>query len=88
MKRSDQTFIINGNNRISENGVYEAAGTVFEYRRIDDAIDDSDENIEGVTEWLTATGPLSESIHLSVTFRPIFLKFEAFFTRRFFLLNL
>lgn len=66
MKRSDQTSIINGNNRISESGVYEAAGTTFEYRRIDDAIEDIDENIEGVTEWLTATGPITESIHLSV----------------------
>lgn len=72
MKQSDQTSIINGNNRISESGVYEAAGTTFEYRRIDDAIEDSDENIEGVTEWLTATGPISESIHLSVIFRPVF----------------
>lgn len=66
LKRADQTSIINGNNRISESGVYDAAGTTFEYRRIDDAIESSDEDIEGVTEWLTATGPISESIHLLV----------------------
>lgn len=60
------SFIINGDNSISDSGVYKAAGAVFDYRRIDDAIEASDENSEGVTEWITATGPLRETIHLMV----------------------
>lgn len=47
--------------------MYKAAGAVFDYRRIDDAIEASEENSEGVTEWITATGPIRESIHLMVT---------------------
>lgn len=65
--KRDHEFIINGDNVISDSGVYKAAGTVFDYRRIDDAIETSDENIEGVTEWITATGPIREAIHLMVS---------------------
>lgn len=60
------SFIINGDNAISDSGAYKAAGAIFDYRRIDDAIETSDENIEGVTEWITATGPIREPIHLMV----------------------
>lgn len=67
LKRADHSFIINGDNKISESGVYNAAGTTFDYRRIDDAIESSDENTEGVTEWITATGPIRETIHLLVS---------------------
>lgn len=66
LKQRDREFIINGDNVISDSGVYRAAGTVFDYRRIDDAIETSDENIDGVTEWITATGPTREAIHLMV----------------------
>lgn len=66
MKRADHSYIINGVNIISDAGVYNAAGAEFDYRRIDDAIDSSDENTEGVTEWITATGPIREEIHLMV----------------------
>ena len=46
--------------------MYKAAGAVFDYRRIDDAVEASDENAEGVTEWITATGPIREVVHLMV----------------------
>lgn len=59
------SFFINGDNIISDSGIYKAAGAVFDYRRIDDAIDTNDENT-GVTEWITATGPVREPIHLMV----------------------
>lgn len=65
LKRNHE-FIINGDNVISDSGVYQAAGAVFDYRRIDDAIETSDENVEGVTEWITSTGPIREAIHLMV----------------------
>lgn len=65
MKR-DHSFIINGENIISDSGIYKAAGAIFDYRRIDDAIETSDENTEGVTEWITATGPIREPVHLMV----------------------
>lgn len=84
LKRVDNTYIINGANIISDAGVYNAAGAEFDYRRIDDAIDSSDENTEGVTEWITATGPIREEIHIMVSFHqnlfklsnsPIFCRF-------------
>lgn len=49
MLKRDHSFIINGDNIISDSGVYRAAGAVFDYRRIDDAIQASDESSEGVT---------------------------------------
>lgn len=67
MLKRDHSFIINGDNIISDSGVYQAAGAIFDYRRIDDAIETSDENTEGVTEWITATGPIREAIHLMVS---------------------
>lgn len=65
LKRSDE-YIINGDNTISDSGVYRAAGSVWDYRRIDDAIESSDEKTEGVTEWITATGPIREAVYLMV----------------------
>lgn len=73
--KRDHSFIINGDNIISDSGVYRAAGSVFDYRRIDDAIETSDENSEGVTEWITATGPIKEAIHLMVEFLFLLSKF-------------
>lgn len=64
--KHDHSFIINGDNSISDSGVFRAVGTIFDYRRIDDAIETSDENSEGVTEWITATGPIREAIQLMV----------------------
>lgn len=71
MLKHDHSYIINGDNSISDSGVYRAAGAIFDYRRIDDAIETSDENSEGVTEWITATGPIRESVHLMVRIRDI-----------------
>lgn len=72
LRRADHSYIINGDNIISDSGIYNAAGAAFDYRRIDDAIETSDESNEGVTEWITATGPVREEIHLMVT---IFISF-------------
>lgn len=66
LKNSNHAYIINGHNKISNSGVFSGAGATFDYRRIDDAIESSDENNEGVTEWITATGPIKEAIHLLV----------------------
>lgn len=77
--KRDHSFIINGDNIITDSGVYRAAGAIFDYRRIDDAIETSDENSEGVTEWITATGPIREAIHLMVNdFFQFLLKFFYF----------
>lgn len=66
MLKHDRSYIINGDNIISDSGVFRAAGAVFDYRRIDDAIETSDEKSEGVTEWITATGPIREAVQLMV----------------------
>lgn len=76
MLKRDHSFIVNGDNIISDSGIYKAAGAVFDYRRIDDAIDTSDENTEGVTEWITATGPIREAVHLMVS-----IAFSCYFSK-------
>lgn len=63
---------------VSDAGVYNAAGAEFDYRRIDDAIESSDENTEGVTEWITATGPIKEEIHLMVLIADLHNLFRIF----------
>ncbi|XP_053694412.1 thrombospondin type-1 domain-containing protein 4 [Sabethes cyaneus] len=60
-------FIINGDYTISLSGFYQGAGTIFEYRRVDGLNNGSTSSfrkIEGVTEWITAPGPLSEPVEL------------------------
>ncbi|XP_058815718.1 A disintegrin and metalloproteinase with thrombospondin motifs 7-like isoform X1 [Topomyia yanbarensis] len=62
-----QRFIINGDYTISLSGFYQGAGTIFEYRRVDGLNNGSTSSfrkIEGVTEWITAPGPLLEPIEL------------------------
>lgn len=71
LKYSNQNFIINGDYSVSLSGVYEAAGAVFDYRRIDGLTNGSTQGyrkVEGVTEWITCTGPITEPIHLMVSF--------------------
>lgn len=48
---------------MSKTGLYNAAGTAFDYHRIDEL---KDNRKAGVTEWITATGPTTESMNLMV----------------------
>lgn len=66
LKRSDQKFILNGDYALSDSGVYEAAGAVFDYRRMDAFTKNSS---DVVTEWITCTGPITEAVHLMVSAR-------------------
>lgn len=69
LKSSDQKYVINGDFTVSLSGPYEAVGTIFDYRRIDGLTNGSSQGnkkIDGVTEWITCTGPTSEPIHLMV----------------------
>jgi len=69
LKAADGRFIINGDYTVSLSGLYEAAGTVFDYRRLDGLTNSSSKHerpIEGVTEWITCTGPTYEPIYLMV----------------------
>ncbi|XP_059620456.1 thrombospondin type-1 domain-containing protein 4 isoform X3 [Phlebotomus argentipes] len=59
LRNENQSTIINGDYTVSSSGIYEAAGTTFDYRRIDNAIN-------GVTEWITSLGPTAEPIQLMV----------------------
>ncbi|GAB0094710.1 thrombospondin type-1 domain-containing protein 4 [Sergentomyia squamirostris] len=59
LRNENQSSIINGDYTVSSSDIYEAAGTTFDYRRIDNAIN-------GVTEWITSLGPTAEPIHLMV----------------------
>lgn len=54
-------FVFNGENRMSESRSYEAAGTTFDYHRIDGI-----QHSEGVTEWITSVGPVREPVELLV----------------------
>lgn len=56
-------YVINGENAMSKTGLYNAAGTSFDYHRIDEL---KDNRKAGVTEWITATGPTTESMNLMV----------------------
>lgn len=66
-------YIINGD----YSGLYEAAGTMFDYRRIDD----NRQKKEGVTEWITCTGPTTEPVNLMVSLRFI-ITFHHHFNRK------
>uniref|UniRef100_A0A1L8E3F1 Putative thrombospondin type-1 domain-containing protein 4 n=1 Tax=Nyssomyia neivai TaxID=330878 RepID=A0A1L8E3F1_9DIPT len=57
LRNENQSSIINGDYTVSSSGIYEAAGTTFDYRRIDSAIN-------GVTEWITSLGPTAEPVQL------------------------
>lgn len=64
LRTEDQKYVFNGDNEMSDSGVYEAAGAVFDYHRLDSLQEQS----EGVTEWVTCTGPIRESLELMVRF--------------------
>lgn len=72
LKTTDNRYIINGDFTVSLSGQYEAAGTTFDYRRIDGLTNSSGQSgerqIEGVTEWITCMGPTTDPIHLMVFF--------------------
>ncbi|XP_030240028.1 thrombospondin type-1 domain-containing protein 4 isoform X1 [Drosophila navojoa] len=61
LRTSEQKSIFNGENEISESGSYEAAGAFFDYHRIDGV-----QQGEGVTEWITCTGPIRDPVELLV----------------------
>ncbi|XP_030561294.1 thrombospondin type-1 domain-containing protein 4 isoform X1 [Drosophila novamexicana] len=61
LRTSEQKSIFNGENEVSESGSYEAAGTTFDYHRIDGV-----QQGEGVTEWITSTGPIKDPVELLV----------------------
>lgn len=66
LKESDDgKYVINGDYVLSKTGLYRAAGTTFDYRRIDEL--KSNKNA-GVTEWITSTGPTTESLNLMVLY--------------------
>ena len=46
---------------MSESSAYEAVGAIFDYHRIDGL-----QHSEGVTEWITAIGPITEMLELMV----------------------
>lgn len=72
LKDANQHYIINGDYTMSTSGIYEAAGTIFDYRRIDGLTNSSlsgYRNKEVVTEWITNTGPITEPIELMVIIR-------------------
>lgn len=66
LKSDADKFILNGDFSITPSGIYDAAGTVFDYKRIDTPHSSSHKKIEGVTEWITAIGPTTEPLHLMV----------------------
>uniref|UniRef100_A0A336LKH9 CSON007946 protein n=1 Tax=Culicoides sonorensis TaxID=179676 RepID=A0A336LKH9_CULSO len=70
LKTRDNRFVINGDYTVSLSGQYEAAGTTFDYRRIDGLTNSSgqsaERHIEGVTEWITCNGPTTEVVQLMV----------------------
>lgn len=66
LKRFDKSFIMNGDHIVSNSGEYKAAGAKFDYRRIDGPFNMDKNRKEGVTEWITATGSITEPIYLMV----------------------
>lgn len=67
LKTADQRFFINGDYTISLSGHYIAAGTVFDYRRVDglnNGSNSSFRHVEGITEWVTALGPTNEPVQV------------------------
>lgn len=67
LKSESGKYILNGDFSITPSGIYEAAGTVFDYKRIDTAAKHNQKKVEGVTEWITAIGPTTDPLHLMVT---------------------
>lgn len=64
LKQSDDgKYLINGDYSLSHSGLYKGAGTTFDYRRIDEL---KSNKKAGVTEWITSTGPTTESLNLMV----------------------
>lgn len=61
LKTESEKYVLNGEFSITPSGIYEAAGTVFDYKRIDSP---TQKKVEGVTEWITAIGPTTEPLHL------------------------
>ncbi|XP_033236343.1 thrombospondin type-1 domain-containing protein 4 isoform X2 [Drosophila pseudoobscura] len=61
LRTSQQKSIVNSESNVSESGSYEAVGATFDYHRIDGV-----QNSEGVTEWITSTGPIRDSLDLLV----------------------
>lgn len=68
LRTSEQKSIFNGENQISESGSYEAVGTTFDYHRIDGV-----QQGEGVTEWITSTGPIRDAVELLVKAGELFV---------------
>jgi hypothetical protein len=68
MKSTDAKFIINGNYTTSPIGTYKIGGAEFEYFRLDEKnkVFGNDMRNDGVTEWLTSSGPLFEPVHLLI----------------------
>lgn len=69
LKTTDNRYIINGDFIVSLSGLYEAVGATFDYRRLDGLTNVSKQTgnqIEGVTEWITCTGPTTDAIQLMV----------------------
>uniref|UniRef100_A0A1I8PD91 PLAC domain-containing protein n=1 Tax=Stomoxys calcitrans TaxID=35570 RepID=A0A1I8PD91_STOCA len=62
LRTEDQKYVFNGDNTMSDSGAYEAAGAIFDYHRLDSLQQQS----EGVTEWVTCTGPVRESLELMI----------------------
>lgn len=58
LRRSDGTFVFNGNWAINWSGEYQAAGTTFAYRRQDTT----------TPELITTLGPLTEPIDIMVQY--------------------
>lgn len=66
LRPTNEPFFVNGDDsEESQSGIYEAADTVFDYHRIG-----GDEDVDWkrgvVTEWITSTGPISDSIDVMV----------------------
>lgn len=68
LKATNGEYIINGNYTVSPSGPYEASGTIFDYHRFDGNLKETHHHkrSDGVTEWITSSGPLFEPIHLMV----------------------
>lgn len=73
LKRSDKSFVMNGDHIVSESGEYNAAGAKFDYRRMDGPFSANKDQKEGVTEWVTATGPITEPIYVMVNTKQVSL---------------
>lgn len=58
---------------MSDSGAYVAAGAIFDYHRIDGTSKPKKTENEGVTEWITATGPITDQIYLMVKKKILFL---------------